>query len=639
MSKLGFNIAYNFNCLAVLFLLLISCKSLSSQALDDKEFSLFIERVKTLQDTHPSKALKLLDSYKTRFDQLIIEDQLKYLNLEAEIYVDQAQYILAKTKASEGLELAKRLSSPSIIIAKLAYSRGFAIESLGDIEGATQDYLNGLAIAESLNDQKYVATGLTNLGAIYYLSEHYEKSLIILNDALSIANILDDDEMKGTVNLELGILYTYLREETKSMQFFQKSYEYFLKAGKTLSAFNSLRNIAINHASNERYEKAIALYKDIIAQTDTIGNNEIVYSAYSGMSWAYLKKDDPDPEAAYQYILIAGQYVSDMEQFGTEMSYAIDKAYILKELKRYDEALESILIAETLLSNQVDKIESVSILNITNLKAELYYAMGNFKLAYHYQEEFLDFALKNKAKNNMDIVEDIRMRYESEHADLQKIILEKKQSVQALELAEVSFESKNRKFLIIISALIALCLAWIVVIIYKGQKRLLYLSRIDVLTGLANRRRLMQLGERGVAQAIIKKEPYSILMIDIDDFKKINDKFGHQYGDTVLKVIASIGSVHMRKSDDFTRFGGEEFMALLPDSNAEQALDIAQKIRESICDYSWKVNDHENITVSIGVATLNHNETFSFDSLMKQADKLLYKAKQEGKNKVCANEC
>ena len=131
MFKSGFNIAYNFNCLAVFFLLLISCKSFSSQTIDNKEFSLFIEQVKTLQNTDPSQALKLLDSYKNRMDLLIFEDQLKYLNLQAEIYVDQAQYLLAKTKASEGLELAKKLSSPSIIIAKLAYSRGFAIESLG----------------------------------------------------------------------------------------------------------------------------------------------------------------------------------------------------------------------------------------------------------------------------------------------------------------------------------------------------------------------------------------------------------------------------------------------------------------------------------------------------------------------------
>lgn len=122
----------------------------------------------------------------------------------------------------------------------------------------------------------------------------------------------------------------------------------------------------------------------------------------------------------------------------------------------------------------------------------------------------------------------------------------------------------------------------------------------------------------------------SLLMIDIDDFKKVNDNYGHQKGDEVLSKVGDILNETIRKMDFVARYGGEELCVIMPNTNKENASLTANRIRENIS----KVNfDEFSITVSIGVSQLNENITFSKD-LILYADKALYKAKNNGKNRI-----
>lgn len=122
----------------------------------------------------------------------------------------------------------------------------------------------------------------------------------------------------------------------------------------------------------------------------------------------------------------------------------------------------------------------------------------------------------------------------------------------------------------------------------------------------------------------------SLLMIDIDDFKKVNDNYGHQKGDEVLSKVGDILNETIREMDFAARYGGEELCVIMPNTNKNNASLIANRIRENIS----KVNfDEFSITVSIGVSQLNENITFAED-LILYADKALYKAKNNGKNRI-----
>lgn len=159
-------------------------------------------------------------------------------------------------------------------------------------------------------------------------------------------------------------------------------------------------------------------------------------------------------------------------------------------------------------------------------------------------------------------------------------------------------------------------------------------AQTDYLTGLLNRttfeKKLFSVFQE------MKKEnkELSLLMIDIDYFKKINDTYGHLIGDFVLKKVAKYLSTYFRKSDFIFRYGGEEFVVLLPDISMESAIASAQKIRKLISEQVFRVEEKDVlITVSIGLSMLNKDDR-SINSVMIRADEALYKAKRSGRNRV-----
>ncbi len=160
------------------------------------------------------------------------------------------------------------------------------------------------------------------------------------------------------------------------------------------------------------------------------------------------------------------------------------------------------------------------------------------------------------------------------------------------------------------------------------------LSRIDPLTKLSNRRDILENLEYEQAKYERFGKDFSIILGDIDFFKKINDQFGHDAGDCVLKVIADILKSSIRKIDHVARWGGEEFLALLTETNLSGAARVAEKIKITIEKHKYEFDKNPaQVTMSFGVAC-HAGKNGKTDGLIKTADKLLYKAKENGRNQV-----
>ena len=158
------------------------------------------------------------------------------------------------------------------------------------------------------------------------------------------------------------------------------------------------------------------------------------------------------------------------------------------------------------------------------------------------------------------------------------------------------------------------------------------MADIDGLTGVFNRRHL----EKRLAAELERLARYehemAILMVDIDNFKRINDEFGHLLGDEVLRQASKLMQQNLRKADVVCRFGGEEFAVMLPETNGENALGVAEKLRREIADFNFP-GIPRSVTISIGVAEFPHHGQ-SRDELIRAADEALYTAKQAGRNRV-----
>lgn len=238
-------------------------------------------------------------------------------------------------------------------------------------------------------------------------------------------------------------------------------------------------------------------------------------------------------------------------------------------------------------------------------------------------------------KNKEDIVKSLVELQKQKQEEFEK-------TKKDLELLNFQIEDQKNKLLLketIISeqknAMLILAILFIIILALGingiRQNRLLRdLSQTDTLSGLYNRRFMNKKLEEEISKYKRYKIPFSILLLDIDHFKKINDNYGHDKGDFVIKTISSLIRRNIRSSDICSRWGGEEFLILASNSDLKSALKLSENLKELIEKSQFETK--YSITISIGVSTFDEN--LSQEELLKLADNALYKAKKNGRNRV-----
>lgn len=172
--------------------------------------------------------------------------------------------------------------------------------------------------------------------------------------------------------------------------------------------------------------------------------------------------------------------------------------------------------------------------------------------------------------------------------------------------------------------------------LHQQQVELDRLARRDPLTGLFNRRHLEEVLNWELEHTCSRRDPFSVIMLDIDHFKAINDTFGHPAGDQVLRDLGDLLITRLRQGDTPGRYGGEEFLLLLPATAEFGACHLAEQIRESVASRPFSACPGRQVTISAGVATISGTEGGTVDPLVlvSLADRRLYDAKRRGRNRV-----
>ena len=159
-------------------------------------------------------------------------------------------------------------------------------------------------------------------------------------------------------------------------------------------------------------------------------------------------------------------------------------------------------------------------------------------------------------------------------------------------------------------------------------------AQTDILTGLQNRRAYYEISSREYQRLLRYHRDFSVIMVDIDDFKEINDNYGHHEGDSVLKSIAFIIKENIRENDYAFRLGGDEFLILLPETNEEKAYHLAERMRSEIENIKLQSTTYTyRISSSFGISQFIENDV-NLEAVAKRADEALYQVKNSGKNRV-----
>lgn len=195
---------------------------------------------------------------------------------------------------------------------------------------------------------------------------------------------------------------------------------------------------------------------------------------------------------------------------------------------------------------------------------------------------------------------------------------------------------QNVNFAFIFVALLILTSSFMLMINDKFMSEILRLATMDSLTEVYNRAAMEKLIDKEIDRSKRYELPMSLLLLDLDHFKKVNDTYGHQVGDFALKKLVETITKVLRDPDSLGRFGGEEFLILLPETDLVNGNIVAERVRDIVEKTPINAGTKTfNITISIGLATLNH-ETDDFQELFRRTDLGLYKAKQTGRNRVVA---
>lgn len=199
------------------------------------------------------------------------------------------------------------------------------------------------------------------------------------------------------------------------------------------------------------------------------------------------------------------------------------------------------------------------------------------------------------------------------------------------------FDSSGVRTAILVPAILAPMFSYLqltlIAQLEQTKENLHHLSVTDELTQIFNRRHFLAVAQQTFAVSQRNSKPFSLVLFDADDFKKINDTYGHITGDQVLKHIAKLTQGNIRAGDVLARYGGEEFIVLLPETPMPRALEVAQRIQQSLWEQPFALHKGIYPTVSIGVATFKPTMQ-QLDDLLSQVDDALYRAKNSGKNRI-----
>jgi diguanylate cyclase (GGDEF)-like protein len=463
---------------------------------------------------------------------------------------------------------------------------------LGENETALTQAVRALELSRQERNPEREAMCLNTLAYIHddlgLFQEALEYALVGLEilTRLSLAG-----SFTALVYNNIGNIYNHLGVNTQALEFYHKALAQPL-ASTDAQTGTILNNIGLIHADAEVYTTAIGFYKKAIVASERVKDGYMLIIEYSNCGRA---------------LSMLGDYQQASEAFGKALAW-------LKAHPSLDfEAMIHINLGESYAKQKLNDLAETHLLE--GLKASLgskslrrtlrahehlckvYEAKGELTKALEHHKQF--------HKLKVDALE--------QAASVRTKAMMTKFKVERLEQEQELYRLKN-------------------VELAAAVRQLEQLSHQDGLTGLYNRRFFDARLKSGLETTTRTQQPLCVALADIDNFKCVNDTFSHAIGDEVLKIVASIFMNTLRGADIVARYGGEEIVAMFPETTLANARMVCEKIREKVERYPWHhLCEGLAITVSIGLAS--YSETSS-EKLVALADERLYRAKRTGKNKV-----
>ncbi len=549
-------------------------------------------------------------------------------NDKAEADLIRCSYYVDNDDAKEALKIVDSWTAnkirglPKEDQLQMQLCQASAEEKLGKLAVAETAYLKILGESRAEKIKLLEAEALLNLGQLRGYQGDFTDALTSLQNAQNIFFELElPNKLRITLN-SIAILYGRMGEDKKAIEYFNEVLEKNKAAGKKRNVAVVLYNLGRRYQSLKDFGKSEHAYEESLKIHKELGNVASQALVFRALGSVY--NETKKPEQALQVLDQAMNTLESKNRVKSQAGLHLERAISYRLLNRNDKALIELERAESLTDGQVSPI---NIRDISEERSQIYVQMRDWQNAYvhlHKYKTISDQILSSQKENQLSR---IQLKFETAHKEqanqLLRRELETASRLQILQMAVIA-----------LGALLLGVGAFFAIRQVRLAHKMENLALTDELTQLPNRRHILTYGQEALRTCKEQNKPFSVLIFDIDHFKRVNDTFGHAVGDQVIKRIADVSKGLLRQADRVGRIGGEEFLIVLPFTGPDAAKEVAERIRDRVS--RTDMADLElslNVTISIGVCgCVEHSRPL--DYLMNLADEALYQVKQNGRNGV-----
>ena len=528
--------------------------------------------------------------------------------------------------ATRALEDARRARDVDAQ-ARFEYCRGYAYET-GDINAALAAYDRGLALARRAEDPRLSGDGYVLRGAIRSLQG---EQALALGDFLAAQAIYDRARLtrrSETNLLNIGMAYRRMGFYRQALVYLRESEGYARRLDSYPDLYSALMQQGYAFEEQHQGEAAVRTFTEALSIAQRADGIDRGY-AHLGLANAWLARGDATralAEVAQARRDLAVDHTAEHEPMLDQT-----EGRALAMLGRHRAAIAAFDRAEPLMRAQ-DTPRYLVLLHRARAASEE--ALGDAKaaLADLHAFETLSTRLQREAEGQQVTL--WRMRFDAGRRDLERARLDLERRQRDQQIRALEQQRRWRLLVLALGTLLLLALAALALAQWREGRRLRHLALSDALTGLANRRQILRLAQQAMREARRDGVPLSLVTLDLDHFKQVNDRHGHAAGDAVLTRVGDAFAQVLRRHDHLGRSGGEEFLALLPATDASEAAAVAERLRQAVAALDLgDVAAGLQVHTSAGVATLREDDR-RLQDLLQRADAALYRAKSAGRDRV-----
>jgi diguanylate cyclase (GGDEF)-like protein len=580
-------------------------------------------------------AQKFWKQLSPEFDRLSTADQARYLVVQGLIQEDVLNDIGNADKSfNRAIALLDSASEPTQALADAYYERAY-IKYIRTNSPAVYcpDREKAVAITRKLNTRAKLPRYLTSLSFCYTDSpKRFQQGLDVLNEAVTLAESMQlGHSDRGFIYNATALLYRRNQLFAQAHEYSELAYKEYKATGDPGSVSNQLHNLLTNAIGMGDLDKADLHGKEMFALAESSPDHkDFRFFASLDSGLIALARDDL-PRAIQLF-----------EQARAEEQNTEEAAFVAGNRA----ALAGAYLANGNIDAALREAAAVSRMpTFASLDADqkrLVQALQQYRGQHPAQAMQTLFALyRAQQKKQWEFLANTSLEHAQRHNDriqkYEKQLLENQVQIQQLKLDGQLRQQETTRLYLILAAVAAISLGMLAWVLWRSRRRFRTQAQTDSLTGIANRRHFLDRAQQVASGSRQQAQVASVMVLDIDYFKLINDAHGHQAGDAAIRHVATQANNCLRENDVFGRIGGEEFAALLPATDEPTAWAVAERLRKVIEQTPLEHHGEQiPITVSIGLmsGTLTGD---NIETMIQCADKVMYRAKNSGRNRSLAH--